>query len=163
MKFFLSTDHDISPRISLPFFFGGAFCTTATPRLPLTSPAALWQMAIKIWYSLCSSFVRFFRRCVCLLLLHIVCAPMTQKRRTDRVISGCAGEIHDWREEIKKKVSTLPRGGNSNWCVHIFSPAVLFKHFTKGGKRKFYHFATSHSRACRDDSKFKSLTILHTF
>jgi hypothetical protein len=30
------------------------------------------------------------------------------KRRTDRVISGCAGEIHDWREEIKKKVSTLP-------------------------------------------------------
>jgi hypothetical protein len=41
LKFFLSTDHDISPRISLPFFFGGAFCTTATPRLPLASPAAL--------------------------------------------------------------------------------------------------------------------------
>jgi hypothetical protein len=62
------------------------------------------------------------------------------KRRTDRVISGCAGEIHDWREEIKKKSFNFAlRWKFELVCTHFFAGRFV-QTFHQGGKEKILPF-----------------------
>ena len=134
--FFLSTDHDVSPRISLPFFCGAIFpfCTTAT--LPPASPTA--RNGNKNLISCSCAFLVFLRRVFffCFVLFATHSAPMTRtKRRPSGSFRMCGRFTKVARETKTRKSFQTPRGGQFECVVGLV--------FAGRFDRIFHHFASS--------------------